>query len=273
MKKMLFILIVLTSASFAQDAVKIKVTGDRVSLRAAPDTNAVLLSRTTLGDELVLKDNSNPEWVGVLPPQIIDLWVNSDFVSSNSVLPELLNIRSGPSLSHSMVGSANKGDLLTVRGEIAGWTKIAPTSNTVVWISRKYVEAPAPVIIEPVAAVLSVQQTQAVVQVISEPSVQDIMTAASAASQKKLIADPAKPQGVETVYSGVLQPADGMLYKMVDDHFTDVVVCYVRGNAAQMQTFSGMKLEITGKTYWATGMDLPVVRPIKIKLRAAGSKG
>lgn len=273
MKKMLFILIVLTSASFAQDAVKIKVTGDRVSLRAAPDTNAVLLSRTTLGDELVLKDNSNPEWVGVLPPQIIDLWVNSDFVSSNSVLPELLNIRSGPSLSHSMVGSANKGDLLTVRGEIAGWTKIAPTSNTVVWISRKYVEAPGPVIIEPVAAAMSVQQTQTVVQVVAEPTVQDIMTAASAASQKKLIADPAKTQGVETVYSGVLQPVDGMLYKMVDDHFTDIIVCYVRGNAAQMQTFTGMKLEITGKTYWAAGMDLPVVRPIKIKLRAAGSKG
>ena len=262
MKKMLFVFIALSAAVYAQDAVKVKVTGDRVSLRAAPDTNAVLLDRAMTGDELVLKDNSNPEWVGVLPPEVIDLWVSSEFVSSNTVLPDVLNIRSGPSLSHHTVGSAQKGDILKVRGEIAQWMKIAPTSNTVVWISRKYVDAPKPVMMELVAT----QETQAVTNVVAEPTVQEIMTAASA--QKKLTVDAAKPQGVEGTYSGVLQPSDDRLYKLVDDHFTDVIVCYVDGNKAQMQTFTGMKLEITGKTYWAEKMDLPVVIPVRIKLFA-----
>lgn len=268
MKKMLITLMLLTGAVYAQESVKVKVTGDRVSLRAAPDTNAVLLGRAMAGDELVLTDNTNPEWVGVLPPETVDFWVSSEFVSSNTVLPAVLNIRSGPSLSHNITGSAQKGDILTVRGEAGGWLRVSPTSNTVVWISRPFVEAPGTVVIEPVEAAVSVQETQTVVQAAAEPTVQEIMAAVSAASDKKLTVDPAKPQGSEQTFSGILQPADGLLYKLTDDYFTDIIVCYVRGNTAQMQTFSGMKLEITGKTYWATGMDLPVIRPVRIKLRA-----
>ena len=266
MKKILFSLIALTAAVYAQDT--IKVTGDRVSLRAEPKTTAVLLSKAQLNDELVLKDNSNSDWVGVLPPETIDLWVDSSFVSSNTVVPKLLNIRSGPSLSHSVVGAAQAGDVLNVRGEAGGWLKIAPTSNTTVWISRNYVEAPLSVVIEPVEAVVSVPETQTVVQVVSEPTVEEVMTVASATAEKKLTPDPVKGQGVEGTYSGVLQPAEGLLYKLVDDHFTDIIVCYVRGNSAQMKDLSGTKLEITGKTYWAEGKDLPLVVPSKIKLPA-----
>jgi hypothetical protein len=227
---------------------------------------AALLSKANLNDELVLKDNSNPDWVGVLPPSAVDLWVHSEFVSNNIVLPEILNIRSGPSLSHSVVGTALKGDLLTVRCEVAEWLRIAPTSNTVAWISRNYVDAPLLAVIEPVAAPVSEPVTQAVVQVVAEPTVQEVMSAISATAEKELMQDPAKEQGVEATYFGVLQPADGMLYKLTDDHFTDITVSYVRGNRAQMQTFTGMNLEITGKTYWALGMDLPVVVPSRIRL-------
>jgi uncharacterized protein YgiM (DUF1202 family) len=263
MKKLLFILIALATASFAQDATKVKVTGERVSLRAVPDTNAVLLGRAMLGDELVLKDNNKPDWVGVFPPETVDFWVSSEFVSNKTVQTELLNVRSGPSLSHSVVGTASSGTVLNVRGELSQWLKIAPTSNTVIWISRKYVDAPGFTAAVPVV----VQQgTQMVAQIGAEATVQEIMTAISATAQKKLTVDPSKTQGVEGTYSGILQPADAALYKLVDDHFTDVIVCYVRGNAAQMQTFSGMKLEITGKTYWAEGMDLPVVKPSRIRL-------
>ncbi len=270
MKKILFALFALTLAAYAQETApgtgKVKVTGVRVSLRAAPEVTAVLLDRAMTGDELVLKDNSLTDWVGVLPPETVDLWVKSEFVSSNSVLPELLNIRSGPSLSHSTVGTAHKGDVLTVRGEMAQWLRVAPTSNTVVWISRKYVDAPAPVIIEPVAAPVAVQATQTVVQVVADPTVQQIIGAYSETMQKKLTKDTAKPQGAEGTYYGILKPVDAMLYKLVDDHFADIIVCYVRGNKPQMQTFTGMKIEITGKIYWAEGKDLPVIVPARIKL-------
>lgn len=270
MKKnpVILFMLILAVAVFAQESVKVKVIGDRVSLRAEPNTNAVLVCRVMLADELPLKDNSNPEWVGVLPPETVDLWVSSEFVTNKTVQTGLLNIRSGPSLSHSVVGTASSGTVFNVRGEVSQWLKIAPTSNTVVWISRKYVEAPGAVVtmVEPVAATVSTQQTQTVVQVVAEPTVQEIMTAISAVSQKKLVVDSSKPQGVEATYYGVLRPSDATLYQLVDDHFTDITVCYVRGNLAQMQTFNGMRLQITGKVYWAEGMDLPVVKPTRIRL-------
>ncbi len=267
MKKILFAFIVLTVSAYAQEVVKIKVTGDRVSLRAVPDTNAVLLGRTMLGDELLLRDNNNPEWVGVLPPETIDLWVSSEFVSNKTVRTELLNIRSGPSLSHSVVGTASSGTVLNVRGEIAQWLKIAPTSNTTVWISRKYADAPGVVVLEPVAAPMLTQETQTVVQAVAGTAVQEVMTSISASPEKKLVEDSSKPQGVEGMYYGVLRPFDGTLYQLVDDHFTDITVCYVRGNEAQMKTFTGMRLQIVGKVYWIKGMDLPVIiKPSRIKL-------
>lgn len=275
MKKVLLMLIALSAAVYAQEAVKVKVTGDRVSLRATPDTNAVLLTRAMIGDELVLKDNSNPDWVGILPPEAVDFWVSSEFVSNSTVRAQLLNIRSGPSLSHSVVGIASSGTVFKVRGEVAQWLKIAPTSNTVLWISRKYVDAPGSVVIEPVAAPvvqIPVRETQTVVKVVEEPSVEEIMTAIASASQKKLNVDTSKPQGVEGTYYGILQPSDAMLYKLVDDHFTDITVCYVRGNLAQMKTFTGMKLQITGKTYWAEGMDIPVVKPTRIRMLPTETK-
>lgn len=280
MKKVLFVLITLTATVFAQDPVK--VTGDRVSLRAAPQTNAVLLSKAELNEELILEDNSNPDWVGVLPPERIDLWVSGEFVSNHVVEPDVLNIRSGPSLSHSIVGSAAKGDTLTVRGEAGGWLKIAPTSNTVIWISRTYVDAPRPEVTESVDVAIAVTQT--VMQVSSEPvapevpvavpeivepTVAEIMSELSAPALKKLTLNPAKAQGVKATFSGVLQPADELLYHLVD---AGVTVCYVRGNAAQMKTFSGMKLQITGKTYWVEGKEFPVIVPAKIKPYATGEK-
>lgn len=272
MKKVLFALFALTLAVYAQESatnavcepVKVKVTGDRVSLRAAPETTAVLLDRAMTGAEFILKDNSHPDWVGVQAPENIDLWVNSEFVSSNTVLSELLNIRSGPSLSHSTVGTAHKGDMLTVRGEIAQWLRIAPTSNTVVWISRKYVEAPGTVT-EPAAVPAVLQETQTIAQTVTEQSAEN-NAAAVTNMPGRLKIDSAKPQGVTGTFTGVLQPSDGLLYKLTDDYFTDITVCHVYGNKPQMLTFTGMKLEIIGKTYWVEGKDMPVVIPSRIRL-------
>lgn len=271
MKKNLLILfaLALSAVGYAQDAVKVKVTGDRVSLRAAPEVTAVLLDRAMTGDELILQDNSHPDWVGVLPPEAVDLWVSSEFISSNTVQPRVLNIRSGPSSSHSIVGTARSGEVVRVRGEVAQWLRIAPTSNTVVWISRKYVNAPVTVsTADPVEAVATGQNTQAVVQATAEPVIQDIMmvTIPGAKTPKKLEPDPGKKQGVVETFSGVLRPTGSILYRLADDHFEDITVCYVRGNQMQMRAYAHLPLRITGKIYWAAGLDLPLIVPATIEI-------
>ncbi len=297
MKKILLIFISLTTAVFAQEMVT--VTGDRVSLRAAPKLTAVLLTRTALNDQLVLADNSNPNWVGVRPPESIDLWVSRDYIRDGLVLPAQLNIRSGPSLSHEVVGVVERGEKLDVRGELNEWFRIAPPAGATVWISRKYTDIslktkiastkepvvisvePAmpeipkePVILitvespKPVVAEVVEEEIEPIVQTVVQPVINEILIAAVALPDlpETLTPDPNKEQGVDEQFSGVLQPANSILCKLVDPKFDSIVICYVRGNQQQMEAFTGQILSLSGKAYWATGLEPPFLVPEKIEV-------
>ena len=311
MKRYWISLIALTLAvsSYAVDEVKVKVVGDRVSLRAAPEINSVLLDRAMSGDLLTLKDNSKKEWIGVAPPYSMDVWVHSDYIRDGKVMPARLNIRSGPSLNHGKVGVVERGDVLTIRGEAGKWLRIAPPDETIVWISRKYTEiigavkepvvmitvkpSPEPEAVEVVAVkepaiVITVEKPKPVTEVepitesvekapkeavvivetVTQPEINQMMIAAAKVSELPgtLVPDPKKEQGVEESFSGILMPAGGLLFKLVDVEVTEITVCYVRGNAAQMKELEGKALTITGKAYWALNLDMPFIRPVKIQL-------
>ncbi len=96
------------------EVVKVKVTGDRVSLRAKPDINSELLDRAMRGEELVLLGATN-EWVAVQAPDSLDFWVSGEFVQNGIVVPAKLNIRSGPSQNYSVVYVANQGEPVALR--------------------------------------------------------------------------------------------------------------------------------------------------------------
>ncbi len=192
----LIALILAVSAGALAD-VKVKVTGDRVSLRAAPEMNSVLMGRAMSGDELTLKDNTHKEWIGVVPPCGMDVWVSSDYVRGGIVLPARLNLRSGPSLNHSVVGVVEHGDVLTVRGKVNNWLRIAPTEETIVWLSRKYTEI-AGAVLKPVT-VITVKPTP-------EPLVAEVT---------KLVPEP-KPEPVvmvEVVKKTNLEPVEPVAEK------------------------------------------------------------
>jgi len=244
----------------AAEVAQVKVTGDRVSLRAEPEVNSVLLDRAMLGDLLTLKDNSEEEWVGVAPPDGMDAWVYSEFIDKGKVVPSLLNIRSGPSLSHSVIGVVQRGDVVTVRGEADAWLRIAPPDETVVWISRKYVEGASAPLVNPEAV--------NVVKTVFQPEINSVMAAASGVTglPDELVPDPKKEQGGEVVLSGILRSVGGRLCKLVKPDVEDTAVCYVRGNAEQMHELEGCLLTIIGRAYWMRDFDLPLIRPVKIQL-------
>jgi hypothetical protein len=267
----LVVLVLAVSAVAAEDEVKVEVTGNRVSLRAAPELNSVFLDRAMKGDSLVLADDSNAEWLGVFPPESVDLWVHSEFIRDNKVVPEQLNIRSGPSLNHSVVGVVERAQELTIRGEVAGWLRIAPPKGSVAWISRQYAEivgaAKEPVIsitVEPAPEPETVQ----VVKTVSQPEINVVMTATAGLSglPEALEPDPAKNQGSQITLSGILRPAGGLLYKLVNPDIEGTTVCYVRGNAEQTKELEGQALTIMGRSYWALDLDLPFIRPLKIQM-------
>ena len=293
--RIIFLGLMLGFTALAQDLHQVTVTGDRVSLRAAPEVNAVLLDRAMIGDQLVLADNSNPEWVGVRPPQKIDFWVTANYLQDGVVLPARLNVRSGPSLSHGVVGIVSRGDTLTVRGRLEEWVRIAPPETTIVWISRRYTDfstgepAPAdesvlitdtnsPVVEKKSNVIITVEPAELVVADVVEatpasttvlqPMINDLMIVAAEVAElpDALTPDPVKEQGVAEQFAGILQPANSILYKLVDPKFERIVVCYVRGNLEQLETYAGRSLILSGRAYWAVDLEQPFLVPEKIEV-------
>jgi len=301
--RVIFLGLMLGFSALAQDLQRVTVTGDRVSLRAAPEVNAVLLDRAMNGDQLVLVDNFNSEWVGVRPPQKIDFWVTADYLQDDVVLPARLNVRSGPSLSHGVVGIVLRGEKLTVRGTLGEWVRIAPPETTIVWISRRYTDfstvesvpvelanpmsADEPILITGTEAPVAEKKSNIIITIEpAEPVVADVVEVKSASTTvlqpvindlmivaagvvglpKILDSDPEKEQGVEAQFAGILQPANAILYKLVDPKFERIVVCYVRGNWAQLETYAGRFLTLSGRAYWAADLEQPFLVPEKIEV-------
>ena len=258
----------LAGVSVAEKPMPVVVTGDRVSLRAAPALNAVLLDQAMLGDSLDLLDNSNADWVGVRAPDHIKLWVSREFVENETVLPALLNIRSGSSMSHEVVGIAKRGDVLTIRSMLEDWLCIAPTSNSTVWISRPFTNVKKPTT---VATYISPEDSPPEPEVTNDVPLKIdqvfVETAKVVDLPSVLEPDPTKEQGMDCLFSGILTPVGKKLWQLVDPALPEKVVCYVRGNQKQMDSFSGRFLFLTGETYWAVNLPEPIMVPSKIEVR------
>ncbi len=268
MKKTTIAFIALTLGVCAQEKGIVHVTGERVSLRAGPEITAVLLDRAMTDDELILKDNDNPDWVGVIPPETIDLWVHRDFLDKGLVIPAKLNVRSGASLSHRVVGVLTNGQSVMVRGETADWVRIAPTSNTTVWISRDYAEIILSEPLDPLESVVEIEETEEIENIVSTPKIEtaDIDLLSVIDVPDPLMPDPTKEQGIEAQFSGILYPTDSILYRLMDSKFGQLTVCYVRGNRAQMNAFAQLPLKLTGKSYWAKELETPILVPQKLEV-------
>ncbi len=266
MKTCLFILFYTLCFSVAAQTVepiKVKVTGDRVSLRANPDINAELLDRAMQGEELVFLGKTNG-WVAVQAPKSLDFWVSGQYVQNGIVQPDKLNVRSGPSPNYSVVCVVRQGDSIALRGEFNDWLKIAPPAGSRVWISEDYAEIieppppepePEPVVVEPepVPEPLAIEPEP-------EPTEEEL-------KPLLLVLDKTKKQGTYDEIPGVLRRANPGLYKLVlivGD--LEEPICLVRGKETQMEAYLNRSMLIKGKKFWAKDIDLPILQPIKIHL-------
>jgi SH3-like domain-containing protein len=261
----LFSSICLAAFSQTNEAVKVRVTGDRVSLRSMPDINSELLDRAMRGEELVYLGETN-DWTAVQAPDSLHFWVSSEYIQNGIVVPAKLNIRSGPSQNYSVVCVVNAGDSVSLRGEFNEWLKIAPPVGSRVWISKQYVEKIEPLRPEPV-----IEPEPEPVVIEPEPEPEPIAVAPALTEEEKkpllLVLDKNKEQGVYDEIPGVLRRANPGLYKLVlivGD--MEEPICLVRGNEVQMERYLNRSMLIKGKIYWAKDVDLPVMKTEKIHL-------
>lgn len=249
---LLFAAVVTAGAQTNTVADKVRVTGDRVSLRARPDVEGELLDRAMRGEELVVFETTNG-WVAVQAPESLDFWVSGEFVQNGVVLPEKLNIRSGPSRNYNVVVVVNQGDTLSLRGEFNSWVKIVPPIGSRVWISEDFVEKIEPPTPEPVAVIEAAPEPEVVVP--DEEPIKELPPLI-------LELDKTKKQGGYAEIPGILRRANPGLYKLVYLEGTlEEPICLVRGNEQQLENLLNRSILIKGKKYWAKGINLPVIRP------------
>jgi len=268
---LLLLTVVLTANAQTNEVLKVRVTGDRVNLRAKADLNAEVLESAMRGEEMVCLEQTNG-WVAVQPPESLDFWVAAEYVQNGVVQPEKLNVRSGPSQNYSVVAVVNKGDTLSLRGEFNEWLKIAPPSGSRVWISADFVEVIEPP--KPAPMIETIPEPELVVEPSPEPEVESpVATEPIVESEQEelppliLVMDKSKPQGTYDEIPGVLRRANPGLYKLVliSDGFEEPI-CLVRGKESQMERYLNRSMLLKGKVYWAKDIDLPIIQPEKIHL-------
>jgi hypothetical protein len=261
--RFLFLLVATAMVAGAQtnDVAKVKVTGDRVSLRATPSLDGELLDRAMRGEEMVFFEKTNG-WVAVQAPESLNFWVAGEYIANGVVTAKKLNVRSGPSKNYNVVAVIETNDAVSVRGEFNSWLKIAPPIGSRVWISEDYVELIEPPRPEPVVAAEPepVPEPEPVAVVEAKPEEEEL-------PPLMLVLDESKEQGKTDRIPGILRRANPGLYKLVlIAGEIEEPICLVRGRESQLEKMLNRSLLIEGKVYWVKDVDLPVIQPDKINL-------
>ncbi len=260
------------------------VKSPRVNLRAKPSADAEPLGKVAEGAILQAKA-FREEWVEVVPPETVELWVHRDFVKDQVVTAEKLSIRTGRSINHSVVGAMARGEKLTVLGEAQDWLRIAPSPAASAWVSRKLVEMQLPgpgdkaVVAEvsakplpPVAISALATTATASGAVLTGAGVE---AAAFIPEDVKSALIPLDGQGKAVQLEGVLRlvgfgfrhPSRFRLVRLSGRSVE--TICYVRGNSDQLNGLLDQLLRVQGRQYFVSGADYPVLVPERISPRAA----
>ncbi len=284
--------------ALGQPETKVRVTGQRVNLRAKANPQSEVIGQVADGDMLTAKSFQD-EWVEVVPPETVDFWVQKDFLNESVVTAGKLNVRGGAGINYSVVGSLARGDTVSRRGEFGEWVKIAPPAACSLWVNRSYVQVqqpekpklPPPAEAAPVAAEPAVRKTETVapaparapgatapVQLVETPRIVPVKSAAevfSNAPPSDLRLIPLEGQGRAVQREGVLKLAGFVIgrpskYRLVS--FADKrveTICFIRGSSAQLGKYLGQRIMVRGREYWVQGAKYPLVDPDQILPRVS----
>ena len=264
-RAILLLPLLFVSPSQAADPVTAKVTAQHVNLRAKAESTSEVVAQVSEGDVLAVK-SIQAEWVEVIPPEAVELWVHQDFVADGKSAASKLNVRAGPGVNYNVVGTLAKGAALTVKGTFGEWVRIAPFPAASLWVSKDFVQLnlpvkktppPPPVVAvtnrpPPVSAVAATSTVQAAQEIVPPPPAD-------------LVLVPLVGQGKLVEREGELKPAPYAMNRPSSFRLAQRVggrmdtVCYLRGNTQQLQSLMGHRLTVRGREYWVQGVNEAIV--------------
>lgn len=139
-----FVAAAVLAAHTASSVQYVSVQGDRVNLRATPDSESEVVGQVSEPDQLVLQGSVTDPWVKVTPPDTLDLWIFANLVKDGKVTVNNAQVRSGAGLNFNVVGKLQRDDTVNIRGKVGDWIKIAPFPTAAVWVTNSYVKLSAP---------------------------------------------------------------------------------------------------------------------------------
>ena len=159
------ILAVFSYFSYAQDSVfSGQINSAGINLRTDATTTSAILSVLDKGErvEVVLEQFG---WYKIRLPKTVPVYVKKKLAecikskeiqgalvseaqvrqcASAKILGDRVNIRSKPSESASIVGIADKNEIVNVLSETGGWYKIEPIQNSFGWVNKKFIDKAEP---------------------------------------------------------------------------------------------------------------------------------
>jgi len=116
------------------------VRQNNVNVRGKAAMNSEVLTRLTRGqrvnvlEEVTLskpKQDEPTKWAKISLPTNVTVWAHASFLdpANNTVKPNRLNLRSGPSENHSVIGRIEKGTVVTPIETRGDWVKVEPPAT------------------------------------------------------------------------------------------------------------------------------------------------
>jgi len=267
-------------------AERVRVTGDRVNIRAASNLTSRVMGQVS--DGTVLQAVTIGEtWVEILPPPDVFGWIHGDLVKEGRISSSRANIRSGPGVNYEIIARVEKNDPVKEQGRFNEWIKITPPEGTTVWISREYTgpleqitDTPPP----PAPSVLTNKPANIGVAPkppkplsdegrISSPAIAIPEHDLSSAGITSNMLIQGEQQDVIVKKKGILKRASLVWrrpsrYVLIDpdSNAEDKALCYVTGSDPQLEAVTDRKMTIEGAEYRVQGAKYPVLKAAKIVL-------
>ena len=144
MRSILSILLpVLLATVLAAAETRVRVTVDHTSLRYQNADNVEVACVVPIGQELVVRGPIEGNWVPVVPPDDVTVWMYSELVHKGQVVRDKAQIRTGPGLNYKVAGNLDRGTPVESRGRLGDWMKIKPLSGFSLWIRSAAIVAVA----------------------------------------------------------------------------------------------------------------------------------
>jgi len=303
--RVLLTLLACISIPVACSGAEVKIIADRVNLRAGPSEQAEVVAQVSKGQTVVVQGSLENDWVSVVPPASVSLWVYGDLVKDGIVAAAKAQVRAGPGISYRIVGAIQKGQPVTVRETTEDWLKIVPPPGCVLWINRKFLESagamkeadmqsPKAIPEAGVAPIPSKPQTEP--RVVStnaaevvrhdapvtksrppQPNIAATVPASKSSSENYTLDESdligGMEQGKHVEYEGTLNYSSFVLKRpskyiliVVDEKGHILDSCYVLGREAEFEALVGRQVSVSGKQYWLQGVRYSVIAQDHIAL-------